>query len=283
LTSLTSNRICPACKRPLPKGETDSIKHIDKEIQTAERTLAEHQTKFKESSKTQATFESVIQHQTIEQNNLRQLISGLEARIQESERTADNSGVLRDMQLEIKTELHMAKYVKAYIEDLRERIQFLQAGLKVVSRDGLPAFLCTLVCPELNAAAEEFSKAFAEAGIRVLFSGSEGEVDVSVQNPHGGERIEDQSAGEMRLAALITSFAMRSVLAPFGVLILDEPGEGMDAVNAAIFAKGLSEVAQRFGSILITSHNPNIIENLDFQHHVEIIKENKVSVAYDRG
>lgn len=279
LNSITKSKICPVCKRPLPKDSHQSSTHIQKEVDIAETTLAKNELALRESSKLQVTFESILHNQVIEQGNLRRLMSGLKARIEEAERVPDNSGMLISMQTELVDYKWRAGHVQQYIEYLREHLEFLQAALQVVGRNGLPAFLCSLVAPQLSDAAEEFSNAFAEAGIRVVFSGAEGEVDVTVENPHGGEAIEDQSAGEMRLAALITSFAVRLVLAPFGLVILDEPSEGMDAVNASIFAKGLSEVAKRFGTVFVTTHNPNILSALEFDHHIELTKQNRITTV----
>jgi DNA repair exonuclease SbcCD nuclease subunit len=148
----------------------------------------------------------------------------------------------------------------------------------VFQRDGLPAYLNAHVCPELNQSAAEYSELFAQGEIQVRFEvDQEGSMDVVVVNAHGGDKIEDQSEGEKKLASLITSFAVRSIAPKTNLLILDEPGDGLDAISAKAFAKGLREVAGRFCTIIVVSHNEHILSVLSGEQQVSIIKENKVS------
>ena len=81
----------------------------------------------------------------------------------------------------------------------------------------------------------------------------------------------------MRIIGLIAAFALRDVLVPYNLLILDEPGEGLDAVNAKAFADGLSEAAERFGSLFVITHNPHILSALEPTRRLHVIKENQVS------
>lgn len=149
----------------------------------------------------------------------------------------------------------------------------------VVGRDGLPQYLCATAVPSLNHAASRFSNAFSEGEIQVLFTLEGGEIDIDVVNAHGGKSMTDQSTGETRIASLITLFAFRDVLVPHDILILDEPGEGMDAVNAKAFATGLAEVVDRFGSVFLTTHNPNILAAIDPVRHLEVRKRNGISTV----
>jgi len=164
-----------------------------------------------------------------------------------------------------------------YRDWLLEQSQFLQDCLSVVAPDGLPAHLCATICPRLNRAADEFAELFAEGLLRVQFVVSQGELDVTVQNMHGGVGVEDQSRGELRLAALIAAFALRDALVRSNLLILDEPGEGLDAANAARFARALRQVASRFGTVFVTTHSPFMLSELEPDRHYEVVKQNGVA------
>lgn len=154
---------------------------------------------------------------------------------------------------------------------------FLQYATQAFSRDGLPAFLNEQLCPVLNRAADAYSEMFCDRHIQVQFSVKDGDFDISVINAHGGEAIEDQSAGEQKMAALITVFALREAAPQCNVLILDEPGDSLDPQNARAFASAIRRLKNRFGSIYLTSHNPNILGELSGEKVITIEKKNRVA------
>lgn len=157
-------------------------------------------------------------------------------------------------------------------------LKVLKYSQSVFQRNGLPASLNEQICPELNQAAAEYAELFAQREIQVRFAvDEEGRLDVKVINAHGGETVADQSEGEMKMASLITSFAVRSVAPKTNILILDEPGDGLDAISARSFARGLKQVTDRFGSILLTTHNPAILSELADAKLVVVRKENGIS------
>jgi DNA repair exonuclease SbcCD ATPase subunit/DNA repair exonuclease SbcCD nuclease subunit len=174
--------------------------------------------------------------------------------------------------------------VQAAMAKFGKRLLAVKYAMLVFQRDGLPSHLNAQLCPELNQAAQEYSELFAQGEIQVRFEvDAEGSMDVFVINVHGGEGIENQSKGEKRLASLITSFAVRSVAPKTNLLIVDEPGEGLDAISARSFAKGLSELQKRFCSILLTTHNEHILSALSGEKQVFILKEGKVSQVGKNG
>ena len=161
-------------------------------------------------------------------------------------------------------------------------LKVLKYSQSVFQRNGLPASLNQQICPELNQAAAEYAELFAQREIQVRFAvDEEGRLDVRVINAHGGEGVADQSEGEMKMASLITSFAVRSVAPKTNILILDEPGDGLDAISARSFARGLKQVTDRFGSILLTTHNPAILSELADAKLVVVRKENGISEVVD--
>ncbi len=183
----------------------------------------------------------------------------------------------KDILRRIREIKHRMGYHDQYLEYLQDRIQFLNNCAAVMGRDGLPAFLCATICPALNTAAAQYSELLSAGEINVQFEVSGGDLDIQIVNQHGGENIDDQSQGEMRLAGLIAAFALRDVLVPYNLLVLDEPGEGLDSKNARMFAAGLNEVAERFGSLFVVTHNPFILAELEASRSIEVTKENKVS------
>jgi DNA repair exonuclease SbcCD ATPase subunit len=198
--------------------------------------------------------------------------AGKQLLAQESARSLVEKCASRIRQLERRLVWH-----QQYRDWLLEQSQFLQDCLSVVAPDGLPAHLCATICPRLNHAADEFAELFAEGLLRVQFVVSQGELDVTIQNVHGGLGVEDQSRGELRLAALIAAFALRNALVRSNLLILDEPGEGLDAVNAARFARALRQVANRFGTVFVTTHSPFMLFELEPDRHYEVVKQNGVA------
>lgn len=170
------------------------------------------------------------------------------------------------------------KQLKEKKEKIVRWLSVLKYAYTVFQRTGLPAYLNAQICPELNQAAAEYSELFTQGEIQVRFAVDEqGKMDVQVINAHGGEDTKDQSEGEMKMASLITSFAVRSVAPKTNLLILDEPGDGLDATSARAFARGLKSIVGRFGTILLTTHNPAILSELSDARLVTIIKENKIS------
>ena len=152
---------------------------------------------------------------------------------------------------------------------------FTEFCLRAVGRDGLPAHLYRAVEPQLNAAAARYSEIFTEGEINVQFH----DQDVVVVNRHGGANVRDQSSGEMRLAGIIAALAFRDALILHNLLVLDEPSEGLDAVNCEAFARGLSQVVDRFGHVMVISHNAALLEGLEPDRTLEVVKQGGVATV----
>jgi DNA repair exonuclease SbcCD nuclease subunit len=145
------------------------------------------------------------------------------------------------------------------------------------SRDGIPAFLNRQLCPVLNRASDYYAELFADKEIQVHFRVQSGEFVPQVINAKGGERITDQSAGERALSGLISSFALRECAPECNILILDEPGEGLDAQTAKQFARSLKTLNKRFKLIIVTTHNENILSALEGEKLITVRKKNGIS------
>lgn len=162
---------------------------------------------------------------------------------------------------------------RARAKDKEQFVKQLEFMEKAFSRNGLPAYLNAQVCPLLNLAAQKYSDLFTQSEIQVRFEvDEEGALDVQVLNVSGGEGVEDQSEGELKMASLITSFAVREAAPKTNLLILDEPGHGLDALSAKQFARALKIVAQDYQTVLLTSHNEHILNALEGADIVKVIK-----------
>jgi len=84
---------------------------------------------------------------------------------------------------------------------------------------------------------------------------------VDVVNAAGSDTLKGQSVGESAMAGVIAAFALREVAPKTNLLILDEPGSGLDAEGARLFARGLLKLKPRYETILVTTHSP-IIESV---------------------
>jgi DNA repair exonuclease SbcCD ATPase subunit/DNA repair exonuclease SbcCD nuclease subunit len=160
-----------------------------------------------------------------------------------------------------------------------EEKQFVDICIAVTGRDGLPTYLCEVAAPQLNTAATRYSQCFTDGEVGLQFEISGGDIDVEICNLHGGEYLKDQSAGEMRMVSLVAALAFRDVLVRHNILVLDEPSEGLDAANSAAFARGLNTVVDRFTHVIVITHSPYILANLEPDHRIEVTKQNRTSAV----
>lgn len=140
----------------------------------------------------------------------------------------------------------------------RELLEYVK---KAFSRGGMPLYLCAGMCRLLNKAAEEYSEIFNGGKLQVRFVVRDGEFQVDIVNPAGSENVIGQSGGETAMAGPITAFAIREAAPKSNILVLDEPGNGLDAEGAKQFANGLLKLKDRFETIIVTTHS-SIIESV---------------------
>jgi DNA repair exonuclease SbcCD nuclease subunit len=168
------------------------------------------------------------------------------------------------------------KYKDMY-KKLKRKMYIYQYTIEAFSREGIPAFLNRELCPVLNKAANYYAEAFSDNEIQLRFVIDEGEFVPVIINAKGGEGISDQSTGERALAGLIASFALREIAPKCNLLILDEPGDGLDEQTARQFAKALQQMKDRLGSIWIATHNVHVLSELSGENIVTVKKENGIS------
>lgn len=276
--------VCPVCRGPIREGDKRRHAHeIRQEMLTASARLDRCHVKEERYRSLARRAEKVSYREQALLNGLRlereeQLEKVFDIQ-QQVEKEKALQTALQAQERELVQLQHRYQIQTRCLEAIDVEMQFLASCLGVVHRDGLPSFLCAAVAPKLNALAAEYAEAFGEGEIQVRFEVQGGDLDVQIRNAHGGKDVSDQSHGELRLAGLIASFALREALAPYNVLMLDEPGDGLDAKNARTFAAALQTVAERFGTLLVTTHNPNILAPLEPDHHLEVVKSQGVATV----
>lgn len=171
----------------------------------------------------------------------------------------------------------IAEVNKQALKFTLEDKQFLEICIESVGRNGLPAFLCSAIAPQLNKTITFYSEIFTEGEIAVRFRLENGDIELDIENQHGGQNLQDQSAGEMSIAARMVALTFRDVLVPLNLIVLDEPSEGLDSENSLNFARGLKQIQSRFDHIVIITHNAHILGALDPDHRIEVVKQNKNS------
>ena len=277
---------CSLCRQSVSQAHLDYInKAIDKAIKELKPNIEAAKDEHTKSLQALALAEAEYEKIGIERNKLIDAqkrialsLTECERGFRELQRREHNEGGRRE---EVKAELREAKKQKGSLEQHQKQhradLEFYQYCEKALSRDGIPAFLNALLCEPLNTAAEFYSELFADKALQVRFELENGEFVPVILNATGGESIEDQSDGERALAGLIASFALRETTPKCNILILDEPGNGLDPSAARQFAKGLRGLIGKFDSIWLTTHNSAIASELVDQEIITVKKQNGVS------
>ena len=275
--------VCPLCKGPI--SAADKAKHLQE--LSSQQAVAEEQRKDCQQKEEGFRRKAVL----ADRDGMRDQEALRDLRIQKEDLTEEMmaiiqtvetakilDGIITTTQKKQASALQRQRLYQQCIAVTTDDLKFLESALAVVHRDGLPAFLCASVGPQLNRIAQRYSEMFSEGEIQVKFLVENGELDVQITNAHGGKDVGDQSQGELRMAGLVAAFTLREALVPYNLLMLDEPGDGLDSINARTFAMALKEVAKRFGSLFITTHNPNILSALEPDHRLEVVKQNGIAV-----
>jgi DNA repair exonuclease SbcCD nuclease subunit len=275
---------CPTCGSAVTVKALEAYtKILEEQIAGMEEQIERYEKLQQENRTARRVIIEKIQANNLENRKATISVDSLQREVLKWKEQADArkrlEAVLRQKDARVaKLEFHKAVHEGARSACV-EHENFLTTCERVVGRDGLPAYLASVAVPQLNSAAARYSELFADGEIGVRFSASGGDVDVEVSNLHGGSGIKDQSMGEMRMAGLISAFAFRETLVPMGILVLDEPGEGLDAVNAERFARGLNQIADKFGSVYCISHNERVLAALEPDRRLEVVKQNGVATV----
>jgi DNA repair exonuclease SbcCD nuclease subunit len=281
LSSLASE--CPTCEQSVDQEQKGSvIESLEELKRRLEADFAECRKLYGEKKPLPMAIRNKIHDLTDGEDELQQWIEESREEIATLVERLRNA---RGAEHKIHSEEVMLEKAKNAVRVIQKELDGLGRTAAVYeycawafSKKGLPAFLNAQLCPILNKAAAYYSQVFSEKEIQVVFDVTEdGDSTVQVVNTHGGSDVNDQSQGELRIASLITSFALRHVAPQTNLLILDEPGEGLDPLAARTFARGLKQIASRFGSVFLVTHNTAMLTELAGSRHLVIKKKNRVS------
>lgn len=273
---------CPTCGTKVdPEALEKYVKSLRAQRESTDEEITEWECKEAENRAVRKALIEKLQEKRLENDGIRRQIGVAQGDAAKLREQADARQRLESIlcskegrvaQLRRAESLH-GRARAAAVSDLR----FAEFCLAAVGRDGLPAYLCQVAVPALNSAAARYSEAFAEGEIGIRFTAGGGDVDVAVENRHGGANVKDQSAGETRMMALIAALSFRDALVRHNVLVLDEPSEGLDPENSAAFARGLNSVVSRFGCVMVISHSLPLLAELEPDRRIEVVKENGIA------
>lgn len=272
---------CPTCGQRIPRDKKaleKQIVQLKKQLEVKNKNQVNIELEAQSISEAYNKIYEEYERKRTEAIRVKEVHKQL--RIQ-SERLRQDLKKWEERECEYKAEMERLytsmDLIKKGIETNFDQIEFLGLADKILQRGGLPAYLSEMLIPKLNQAAKKYSEIFTDAEIQIRFFMKDGETDVEIVNAHGGPNLKDQSSGEGSLAGMITSFSLRDVAPRSNILILDEPGENLDAENARAFAAGIRQLVSKHSTIFLITHNQNIISELSDIREIRVIKQNGLS------
>jgi DNA repair exonuclease SbcCD ATPase subunit/DNA repair exonuclease SbcCD nuclease subunit len=261
----------------LASGRIDSLPAIEDLKSSVEQAIADEakftqvhsklQTRIDEIESLRQVFSAWQAEKTAEEAQ----IAGLEAQLQKAGIEAAN---LKSRYTSLSVEATTHGQV---LRQAQKQLSLYTRAVACLDRTGIPAYLCGMLCPSLSKAAEEYAKLFSDDTLQIVFEFIDGEFDCKVINGQGSSEVEGLSTGEKATAALITAFALRSAAPKTNVLVLDEPGRGLDALGLRHFAIALSSLKSEFETIIISTHDQTLASGLTADAVLTVVKTNRVS------
>lgn len=276
---------CPKCKQKVdPKHKAQHLKTARAAVTKAKNQEQTTREKYQGLEEALAEAYEAAEAKGDQLREQSREIASIEADIaaeeQKLERAEEQAARLADLEEKRAQAEKAASTWSAKLEKAELASNVYGYALKAFAKSGIPAYLVADLCPRLNAAALAYSEIFADGAIKVEFAVDERQdLDIHVENIHGGQGVQAQSRGEGSVVSLIVGFALRDVISPANILIADEPGDGLDERRAQMFADGLREISGRFGTVLITTHNTTILSALSDVRQIKIVKQGRISTV----
>lgn len=285
----TKGHECSVCFQPITIDRKKKIVgNLEQKIKMLRLKVGQLAVKLSnmESTIGKSTTEIEVLDNTIEKyaGQLRELASKVKAAyaFYKNEKETMSTDSVQALQ----TKIVVLKQARKTLEELRvyhlETTIIVAKASKGFGRDGLPLFLNKMMCPRLNAAASYYSDLFVDKEIQVLFKISDShQLIPKIVNAHGGKNLSGQSQGEKAWGGIITAFAIRDIAQPINLLILDEPGAGLDSEAAKQLGARLNKLSKKFETLLVVTHNPYIESALAGSNTVTVVKKHKTSKIYE--
>jgi ABC-type transport system involved in cytochrome c biogenesis ATPase subunit len=277
--------ICPSCKRPLDvEDRTEAINHLREEIEKWTDVHNGLCDKREELSKRKDRVfvkhddcKTAIDLYNDARDRATENLKDAEIELTQYRENKPNKRAIDRLLTGVKKAKSKIATMQSTHEHYVQQLEIMKYCDTAFGRDGIPLFLNSLVAPQLNKAAKEYSTIFTDGEIQVIFKLEDGAFNPHVINTHGSSKIKGQSEGESAWAGLIASLALRELAPPTNLLVLDEPGNGLDPMNARTFGRKLKKLTQRFSSVFVVTHNQNILSELEGESTITVVKQNGVS------
>ena len=261
--NLVASKKCPTCEQPAAKIGAQLVEEFEVKAIDAEAAKAKHQTlmtdlqnRKKEAEKRLRRYEDAKERLEGELRHSRRRVADLKAAANEEaarNKTIEEKIERKKTDLTLKRRIHRA--AMGARQALSVDLELLEYSKKAFHRTGIPLYLSMGLCPLLNKAAADYSDIFTDGSYKVSFRVEDGEFVVDVINPSGSETVDGQSVGEASMAGIITAFSLREVAPKTNLLVMDEPGTGLDPEGCRQFARGILRLKERFETILLVTHS----------------------------
>lgn len=277
---------CPVCRQPVKASSRKAMyRKLSKDLEKLTR-------RFKDRHKHSVTYKTsaqVIMHRILK---IKRDLDALKAIRDDAElqfekayvalRTHQKSGEhlsesISTLKTRIRNHKRLLKRNYDAQQSIRDDLRMMEYCKKCFGRDGIPLYLNGLACPVLNRAAKKYSELFTDGEIQIKFKLEDGELIPYILNSHGSKTMAGQSTGEEAWAAFIVALSLRELGPKTNLLILDEPGYGLDTEGAKTMGRRLLELEKLFETILVVTHNRDIASVLDGKNTIHIEKEGKIS------
>lgn len=296
LKNLQDSSICPTCKRPFDKTDSQHFEQVKKELETEfedksskkrkngftlqsllekkKQITSAFDKKASEFLKTISSFESEISVLEKREQNSKSNLSAIQARqqlLQEQSREKNSELVtISDNYKKAVAELEVSSQRVEILEDLKKR-------LLVEFR----SYILGKILEQFNQILLQMSEqVFDDKKIQIIFKKSK--IDIEIQSSKFSQSYESLSGGEKRKTDLVLILAQQKLLTQVtdsssNVLILDEVLENMDEVAMNSSLNLIQSCQQQGMSIFVISHTE--YQTVSFDYEVRVIKEPEGSLV----
>lgn len=263
---LAASGKCPNCFQPTKEIGTVIVIKNESMLKESEDVVARNKialvdvtSKLKDARKRMLRYEQRKEGLEKQIERSRERLTDLQqAADEEAERNKIAAGKIEHKKTELALKRRFHRAALGARQGVSVQLEMLEFSKKAFHRTGIPLYLSMALCPLLNRAAEDYSDVFTDGRLKVLFRVEDGEFAVDVINPVGSKTTNGQSVGESAMAGIITAFSLREAAPKTNLLVMDEPGSGLDPEGCRQFARGILRLKDRFETILLVTHSAYI-------------------------
>ena len=296
LKNLQDSSICPTCKRPFDKTDSQHFEQVKKELET------EFEDKSSKKRKNGFTLQSLLEKKKQitsafdkKASEFLEIISSFESEISVLEKREQNSKsnlsaiqarqqLLQEQSREKNSELVTIsdnyKKAVAELEVSSQRVEILE-DLKKRLLVEFRSYILGKILEQFNQILLQMSEqVFDDKKIQIIFKKSK--IDIEIQSSKFSQSYESLSGGEKRKTDLVLILAQQKLLTQVtdsssNVLILDEVLENMDEVAMNSSLNLIQSCQQQGMSIFVISHTE--YQTVSFDYEVRVIKEPEGSLV----